>query len=38
MGIASWPESHASVLTELLLASDQALYRAKAGGRNRAEV
>jgi len=36
-GIASYPE-HARTVDELVHGADQALYRAKAGGRNRVEV
>ena len=36
LGVASWPATGAADLDELLLAVDQALYRAKANGRNTA--
>jgi two-component system cell cycle response regulator len=35
LGVASWPEDEAHSPDELLRASDEALYRAKAAGRNR---
>lgn len=38
VGVASWPETNAADLDELLQAVDQALYRAKAAGRNRASL
>ena len=38
LGIASFPETHADDPARLLQASDQALYRAKAFGRNRASI
>ncbi|MGQ0603369.1 MAG: diguanylate cyclase [Anaerolineales bacterium] len=34
LGVASWPETQANNAAELLQAADQALYRAKAAGRN----
>jgi two-component system cell cycle response regulator len=37
VGIATWPQSAASSVTQLLHHADQALYRAKAGGRHRVE-
>ncbi|MBI4315661.1 MAG: sensor domain-containing diguanylate cyclase [Chloroflexi bacterium] len=38
LGVASWPHSLALEATELLRAADQALYRAKAAGRNAAHL
>lgn len=38
LGVASWPETDAATLDELLQAVDQALYRAKAAGRNTASL
>jgi two-component system cell cycle response regulator len=38
LGVASWPEVEAGSSDDLLRASDQALYRAKAAGRNRAST
>ena len=35
LGVVSWPETAAGDGAELLRAADQALYRAKASGRNR---
>jgi diguanylate cyclase (GGDEF)-like protein len=37
LGIAVWPETPAASAAQLLLAADQALYRAKAAGRHRVE-
>ena len=38
LGVASWPETEAATLDDLLQAVDQALYRAKAAGRNTASL
>ena len=38
LGVASWPETAAAHLDDLLHAVDQALYRAKAAGRNKASL
>jgi diguanylate cyclase (GGDEF)-like protein len=37
-GISSYPESQAKTLEDMLRAADDALYRAKAAGRNRVEA
>lgn len=38
LGVAAYPDNRFSDMTDLLKFADQALYRAKQGGRNRVEV